>query len=277
MKGSPAFQYYPSDMEMDTADWSCQEVGVYLRLLNYQWKHGVLPSDTSRLARVVRESEQVFNVCWESVQRKFVQNENGEYLNERLEKERQKQVAYREAKQRAGKSSAKKRALKQNSNTESTCVATGVATEGATDSQQNSTLHTSYFSNKTLSIGDFENQPVDNSTKGFLPDKFSAPTWLVDQFRQTGIPEDHIKFVTPIIVAKLQELNDQLTAKEWCAKFKSYLTKGWRLGWDKEPQEKGNGKSQSGGGSRAKRVSDKLDKIAREDIEQNGFAQTLGN
>ena len=50
MGKSPAFRLYASDFYMDTQTWSNEEVGVYLRLLLYQWINGSIPNDENLLA-----------------------------------------------------------------------------------------------------------------------------------------------------------------------------------------------------------------------------------
>jgi uncharacterized protein YdaU (DUF1376 family) len=49
---APAYQFYGSDFEQDTAHMSCEEIGAYIRLLNFQWKKGTIPADASRQARI---------------------------------------------------------------------------------------------------------------------------------------------------------------------------------------------------------------------------------
>ncbi len=61
---APAFQMYAQDFDMDTASWSNDEVGIYVRLLNYEWVNGGLPSDLSELSRIAREKKTKFEKKW---------------------------------------------------------------------------------------------------------------------------------------------------------------------------------------------------------------------
>lgn len=53
------------------------EKGIYIDLLSHQHQNGFIPTDTSRLARMVGLSEKDFSKIWASVSRKFVPNELG--------------------------------------------------------------------------------------------------------------------------------------------------------------------------------------------------------
>lgn len=45
---------YAQDFDMDTGSWSCTAVGIYQRLLNYEWVNRSLPNDEEQLARIAR-------------------------------------------------------------------------------------------------------------------------------------------------------------------------------------------------------------------------------
>lgn len=94
---APAFQLYSNDFLVDTLDWSIDEVGIYTRLLFYQWTNGKLPSDHERLARIAGCSLKKFDHNWKNVSPKFVQNSEGYLQNLRLEEEREKQRKYSES------------------------------------------------------------------------------------------------------------------------------------------------------------------------------------
>lgn len=104
---TPAFQFYPSDFDTDTADWSPEEVGIYIRLLNYQWKHGAIPSDEERLMMIVRLiDKRRFRQAWDVVGAKFPASHDGELKNRRMEEERIKQATYRDKQRENGKKGA---------------------------------------------------------------------------------------------------------------------------------------------------------------------------
>jgi uncharacterized protein YdaU (DUF1376 family) len=109
MTKPPAYQYYAADFDEDTASWDCYEVGVYQRLLNYEWINGCLPNEPIRLARIARTSSKKFQKSWEIISKKFSQNGEGFLVNRRMEEEREKQRKYREEQARKGKIGADKR------------------------------------------------------------------------------------------------------------------------------------------------------------------------
>lgn len=101
MRKSPAFQFYPQDFLVGTAMMSAEEVGGYIRLLCYEWEHGPIPNDDAVIARLTGCGGNAVA----SIRHKFGIDVAGRLVNERLEKVRQEQAAYRE-KQRVN---AKKR------------------------------------------------------------------------------------------------------------------------------------------------------------------------
>lgn len=68
------------------------EVGLYMRLLCYEWLKGGLPDDDNQLLRLGRWDKDL--KFPESVRRKFVKCADGLLRNERLEEERGKQERY---------------------------------------------------------------------------------------------------------------------------------------------------------------------------------------
>lgn len=96
MGKSPAFQLYASDFDMDTASWNNEEVGIYFRLLMYQWVNGDIPADTKRLSKIVRISQKKFQKRWEIMKKKFIEKDINNLINPRMEKTRVAQQNYRE-------------------------------------------------------------------------------------------------------------------------------------------------------------------------------------
>lgn len=92
MSKPPAFQFYASDFVASTIDMSAEEVGVYIRLLCYQWDNGGLPNDTEKLERIagcsgnaVAQARHKFGIC-----------QDGKLRNDRLEQVRGSAEAYRQ-------------------------------------------------------------------------------------------------------------------------------------------------------------------------------------
>lgn len=82
----PAFLWYPGDYLAGTAEYSFEEKGAYVELLMKQFEHGGALSD-DRIKRILRES---YARIWGVICEKFKQDENGNWFNARLEKERVK-------------------------------------------------------------------------------------------------------------------------------------------------------------------------------------------
>jgi uncharacterized protein YdaU (DUF1376 family) len=101
MNKSPAFQTYAADFYMDTAGWDPYAVGVYWRLLMYEWINDGLPTDPEQLARIGGAKPKIFNHFWDQfVSSKFSVNGNGKLINKRLENVRQNQLKYSESRRK---------------------------------------------------------------------------------------------------------------------------------------------------------------------------------
>lgn len=98
----PAFQFYADDFLAGTFAMTDEEVGQYIRMLCYQWSHGgATQEDLLAHIRSKRISPRVlakFKVC-----------DDGLLRNERMERVRKEQKAFRLKKKQAGMMGAKKR------------------------------------------------------------------------------------------------------------------------------------------------------------------------
>jgi uncharacterized protein YdaU (DUF1376 family) len=103
MSKSPAFSLYAADFYMDTLGWTCEEVGLYFRLLMAEWTNGPLPNDEIRLAKTCQMSVKKFHHNFKNVQPKFVQKVEGYFINTRLEETRLKQAKFQESQSLKGK------------------------------------------------------------------------------------------------------------------------------------------------------------------------------
>jgi uncharacterized protein YdaU (DUF1376 family) len=106
---APAFQLYSNDFLVDTLDWSIEEMGIYTRLLFYQWTNGSLPDDEKRLARIAGCGTNKFIANSKKVLSKFVKSSEGFLQNERMELTRQQQSQFIESQREKGKKRAAKR------------------------------------------------------------------------------------------------------------------------------------------------------------------------
>jgi len=95
---------------MDTASWENDAIGAYLKLLLYEWINGPLPPNLRQLAKISGESFTKFKKKWPFFAQKFVTNDDGNFVNIRLEIERLKQAQYIENQREKGVKSGKARA-----------------------------------------------------------------------------------------------------------------------------------------------------------------------
>lgn len=95
MRKPPAFQFYVDNFIEGTIHFTPHEIGVYVRLLCYQWSNGKIPKDKSVLKRIAGGEVS------KAVLTKFPRGKN-----RRLEAERQKQLIWREKCSKGGKNSA---------------------------------------------------------------------------------------------------------------------------------------------------------------------------
>jgi uncharacterized protein YdaU (DUF1376 family) len=86
---SPAFSFYPDSWLGGTALMTDEERGVYIQLLAINWLSGSLSFSHALAITFARDSALVKRV----LEAKFVQDDDGNWFNERLEDERKKQMA----------------------------------------------------------------------------------------------------------------------------------------------------------------------------------------
>lgn len=118
---SPAFQFYPADWlgSQRVSLMSLEEEGAYIRLLSYCWQHGSVPADPDAAARLIGKGASP--VLASKVLTMFQPPlENGSpfgavLVHERLQAEKEKQVAWKTKSSEGGKKSAEKRKKQQDS------------------------------------------------------------------------------------------------------------------------------------------------------------------
>lgn len=109
-KAPPAFQFYAADFLTATAEWTDEEVGIYLRFLLNQWINGSIPREFKRLSMLITANpEDLEKNHWPLIGQKFVEGKDGRLRNARLEEIKQQQIDYRKAQAKLGKKGAQKR------------------------------------------------------------------------------------------------------------------------------------------------------------------------
>lgn len=93
LKPSPAFQLYPADFLVSTAEMLPDEVGGYIRLLCYSWTNNGLPNDDRKLKHMsgVHDPES-----FQVIRSKFKIGENGKLVNKKQEEIRSERDEYRQ-------------------------------------------------------------------------------------------------------------------------------------------------------------------------------------
>lgn len=96
---SPAFQFYAADFLVGVMGMSDEEIGVYIKMLAMQWERGGLPNCPKSIRFLINSRKNPS----ENVMKKFEKCDDGMIRNERLEKERKKQVTFRESRAKNAK------------------------------------------------------------------------------------------------------------------------------------------------------------------------------
>lgn len=106
---SPAFSFYPDSFLGGTLTMSTAEVGIYIRLLAASWLHGQLSFSFCLAFNSAIDSALVERV----LKLKFKEVEPGQWINERLEEERKKQLIRSENGKKGGRPKANGKAKRK--------------------------------------------------------------------------------------------------------------------------------------------------------------------
>jgi uncharacterized protein YdaU (DUF1376 family) len=89
----PSFDFFPDDFIAGTYHLPAEAVGIYVRLLCYQWNNGSIPSDENELARIAGVDADAMRTHMRTVMLKFMQDGCGGLKNARLELEREHKLS----------------------------------------------------------------------------------------------------------------------------------------------------------------------------------------
>lgn len=162
---APAFQLYAADFYMDTLGWTCEEVGLYFRLLMAEWVNGPLPNDEVRLAKSCQMSVKKFHNNFQNVSPKFIQKGEGFLINQRLEETRLEQEHYQEIQRLKGIKSGESRRKNMNHGS------TGVQPEGQPKGNPSSSSSSSSSNTKNKRIVIREIPPKIEDIKTFCSER----------------------------------------------------------------------------------------------------------
>jgi len=94
---------------MDTITWTNEEIGVYLRLLLYEWINNDLPNNPKMIQKIAKISPKRFQKVFPQIKHKFSCNGQNNLINLRLEAEREKQLNYLKSQSESGRRGAEKK------------------------------------------------------------------------------------------------------------------------------------------------------------------------
>lgn len=91
---------------MDTAEWSNAAVGVYMRLLIFQWNNGDLPGDIKALSKLAGETPTKFSKIFAEISHKFSEKNDGRLVNLKLDEVRTENREFKQLVSDGGKKGA---------------------------------------------------------------------------------------------------------------------------------------------------------------------------
>ncbi len=134
---------------MDTASWTIEEVGIYTRLLFYQWVNGSIPMDEKRLSRIAGTTPKSFNKWFSAIKSKFSPIDHENLINLRLEESRQKQEEYHNARKLGGLVASHKRWGEKKEDSSANSSANGIGNSKSVALQSSSSTSSSSIKKKS--------------------------------------------------------------------------------------------------------------------------------
>lgn len=175
----PSFDFFPDDFIAGTYHLPAEAVGIYVRLLCYQWNNGSIPSDETELARIAGVDANAMRTHMRTVMLKFIPDGCGGLKNERLEKERMHKFSIIEkAKASADRRWAnKKPGNQQNQGDSSSCVGNANAYANGHANAMLPTSNVLLPTSNDLSLSLPAVKNIDLLSKNVV-----CPEWLVEPF-----------------------------------------------------------------------------------------------
>jgi uncharacterized protein YdaU (DUF1376 family) len=95
-----AFHFYPADFIMGTSMMTAEETGGYIRLLCHQWDNGYIVNKDI----ILKQLTGVYNdEAIKSIKNKFIENNDGNLINKRLESVRESYLKHQKKQSENGK------------------------------------------------------------------------------------------------------------------------------------------------------------------------------
>src|SRR5215207_7110090 len=108
MSGPAYMPFYPADYLADTQHLSLEQHGAYLLLILAYWRHGNLPTDEQKLARIAHMSP----VKWKAHRDTLAQLFGSGWRHKRIEKELAKANLKNDVRAKAGAAGGRAKSLK---------------------------------------------------------------------------------------------------------------------------------------------------------------------
>jgi len=134
----PWFKFYVADFTEATYSWDPATVGVYIRLLAYQFSNKALPNDYKQLQRIAGcETHQEWLDAWKVIEPKFRSTEDG-LVNEKMDKVRLTADRTYEARRKGAEAANKKRWSDRSATTQRNASASGSGSGSGSSSDSGS-------------------------------------------------------------------------------------------------------------------------------------------
>lgn len=183
---SPAFQFYPAEFLTDenVSLMSNQEIGCYVKLLCFCWRERSIPAQIDKLAKLCGEDSSAMAQLWLSIKPCFIidQINPGRLIHSRLDKEREKQEAFKKERSDAGKKGA---AIKSNNKIKNINSVTSSA----------SAQHIANASSLSLSLSSSLIKPPPPKSSSSISEEWNFDLTLFEKF---GFGTDEIKKIAAL-------------------------------------------------------------------------------
>jgi len=173
MPSPPAFQFYADDFFAGVATMTDAEAGIYIRLICLEWSKGFLDERSLRAATFDGD----IDLAREVLESKFIQNEEGYWFNERLEKVREIQQSRTRAGSKGGSTT---QANAKQTPSKSPTFASGFASEAKVKPPSPSPTPTPSPTSSSISTPPFQGgaraAPDGNGDTNSLSQRFAGTT-----------------------------------------------------------------------------------------------------
>jgi len=212
------------------------EEGAYIRLLSICWMNGHLPDDDNQLAELSRLGEGWFNGGSEKLRKCFTVR-HGKLYNERLSKERGKQLKWRQKSREGGKKSAKFRKQKRlQQNPTNKGGSQMVANSDQPNGNQRPTLQSSSSSSSSSKKNNKEKVIFEQARSAFPGRKRGLDTEF-NYFQKRKDWRKALPLLLPAIERQKKHRKELAAAGMWAPEWKDFKSWIYNRYWEIEPSK----------------------------------------